>query len=114
MNTLERAKNLVKTIDTNLDRWRAWFPNEESAVDVPRADLLALKEYAELGLAVDKAAEKLPGFCTIEIEIGGGSAVVTLRGESGTELEFPTNYESVADQINDAVEYVLELTEDER
>lgn len=38
----ERAAQLLKTIEANLPRWRLHFPNEESEVEIPRVDLLAL------------------------------------------------------------------------
>ena len=40
----ERASKLLATIDRELPRWRAWFPNEGSHVEVPRADLLVFAE----------------------------------------------------------------------
>lgn len=46
----QRAELIIKAIDAKLARWRHWFPNEDSEVDVPRRDLLALKHFAEIGL----------------------------------------------------------------
>lgn len=58
----ERASKLIETIDRSLTKWRAWFPSEESIVDVPRADLLAVAE-----LARDRLAELDPSGITPEL-----------------------------------------------
>lgn len=44
------AESLLKSIDRRLTRWRAWFPSERSEAEVPREDLLALAEFAKIGL----------------------------------------------------------------
>lgn len=48
--TRAAAENLIACIQRNLVKWRTWFPNEQSEVDVPRGDLIALAHYADLGL----------------------------------------------------------------
>lgn len=45
-----RAVRLVLVVDANLPKWRAWFPDEESSVEVPRANLLALTAAARAWL----------------------------------------------------------------
>ncbi len=45
--------------DRSLARWRAWFPNEDSIVDVPRRDLLLLVEAARQNLAQEAAVAGL-------------------------------------------------------
>jgi hypothetical protein len=47
----ERATKIIELVNRNLAKWRSWFPNEESEVDVPRADLLALITLANAYLA---------------------------------------------------------------
>ena len=44
---LNDAIGLINTIEDNLPRWRAWFPNELSGVEVTRRDLLALAACAK-------------------------------------------------------------------
>lgn len=56
----ERAEGLIQTINRSLSKWRTWFPNEQSMVEVPRADLLALKKYAEIGLRSTKHFDANP------------------------------------------------------
>lgn len=48
----ERVKSLMQLVDEQLQTWRKWFPDEESEVKVARADLLALIEFAKVGLEV--------------------------------------------------------------
>lgn len=48
--TEQDARDLIESVDRNLKRWVAWFPNEMTEVEVPRRQLLALKYFAEIGL----------------------------------------------------------------
>lgn len=54
------AQGICRVVDVNLDKWREWFPHDRSAVEVARCDLLALKHFAEIGLAIS-ADGLLPG-----------------------------------------------------
>jgi hypothetical protein len=60
---------------------------------------------AKLGSAIENACKKLPQEYTINIVIEAGSADVYLLDDDGEECEFPTNGESLAESINNAVEF---------
>ncbi len=61
---------------------------------------------AKLGAAIDNAARKLPGECVIQISIMADSATVTLEID-GNVVDYPSNHENLADEINDAVEHAI-------
>jgi hypothetical protein len=61
---------------------------------------------AKLGASIENAAGNLPDDYTIEINIECGSAAVTLWGPDG-HCEFPTNHESLGQQIADATEFAI-------
>jgi len=63
------------------------------------------KDYMRLGLAIDIACKKLPQEYTINIYIEQGAATVELYDIDGELCEFPTNGESLAESIDDAVEF---------
>ena len=63
------------------------------------------KDYMRLGLAIDIACKKLPQEYTINICIEASIADVVLYDEDGEECEFPTKGTSLAESINDAVEF---------
>lgn len=44
------AREIIATVERELRRWEAWFPDDMSSVEVPRRHLLALMHYAEIGL----------------------------------------------------------------
>lgn len=44
------AESLIDSIDRQLEKWRTWFPSEDSEVAVPRGQLLALKHFANIEL----------------------------------------------------------------
>lgn len=54
------AEHVIGVIDANLKKWRAWFPNERSEVEVPREELLALKHFAEIGLRTERPDDSEP------------------------------------------------------
>ena len=60
---------------------------------------------AKLGAAIDNACKKLPQEYTINICIEAGSADVALYDIDGEECEFLTSATSLAESINDAVEF---------
>jgi hypothetical protein len=60
---------------------------------------------AKLGSAIDNACKKLPQEYTINICIEQGSSDVFLYDDDGEECEFATNGTSLAEAINDAVEF---------
>ena len=43
---MKTVAELIARIDGLLPKWRTWFPNEESAVDIPRRDLLVIVDDA--------------------------------------------------------------------
>lgn len=61
----KRAAELIASVERQLTKWRIWFPNEDSEVNVPRADLLALIAQAQ---EADKlrAAVRSAGFAVME------------------------------------------------
>lgn len=44
MNKENRVDAILDVIANNLPKWRAWFPDDDSIVDVPRGDLLAVAD----------------------------------------------------------------------
>ena len=62
----------------------------------------------ELGKAVEAAAEKLPDGYTINIVLERNSGDAVLYDDEGEECEFPSNHESLADTINDAIEFAIQ------
>jgi hypothetical protein len=42
MSDKDMADELVKVVENNLTKWKVWFPNKSSGVEVPRDQLLAL------------------------------------------------------------------------
>ena len=64
--------------------------------------------HTELGKAVERAAEKLPRGYTINIVLERDSGDAVLYDDEGEECEFTSNRESLADTINDAVEFAIQ------
>lgn len=64
--------------------------------------------HQQLGAAIENAAEKLPDGYTINIALERNGGVAELIDDDGEEVEFPSNHESLADSINDAVEFAVE------
>ena len=68
-----------------------------------------MSEYhRELGKAIENAAEKLPDGYTINIVLEHNSGNAVLYDEDGEECDFPSNHESLANVINDAVEFAVQ------
>ena len=61
--------------------------------------------HKELGKAIEAAAEKLPIGYTINIVLERNSGDAVLIDEDGEDCEFPSNHESLAGTINDAIEF---------
>lgn len=49
----ERAESTIERVDRCLPKWNAWFPKENTLVEIPRADLLALIHFARVGLQAE-------------------------------------------------------------
>lgn len=64
--------------------------------------------FEKLGEAIEGAAEHLPDGYVIEISIEKDSGVVELYGDEGEVVGFPSNFETLADTIDDAVEFAIE------
>ena len=64
--------------------------------------------HTELGKAIKRAEEKLPNRFTINIYLERNSSDVVLYDDEGEECEFTSNHESLADIINDAVEFAIQ------
>lgn len=68
-----------------------------------------MKDYhTELGKAIENAAAKLPDGYTINIVLERNSGDAVLYDDEGEECEFPANHETLADTINDAVEFAIQ------
>lgn len=63
--------------------------------------------YEKLGEAIENAAKNLPDGYTINIALQRNSGVAELCDDEGDDREFPSNHESLADTINDAVEFAM-------
>lgn len=61
-----------------------------------------------VGRAIQAAAGKLPEGWEMRICIERDSGVVELYNDDGFGVEFPSNCESLADQITDAMDYAIE------
>lgn len=48
----DAAVRTIETVEQNLPKWRTWFPNEESSVEIQRRDLLAMIHFAKIGIGV--------------------------------------------------------------
>ena len=66
---------------------------------------MSFSENHKLQFAIENACRVLPQEYTINICIEQGSADVVLYDIDGEECEFPTNGESLAQSINDAVQF---------
>ncbi len=56
----KRAEAMLGVIARNLPRWTTWYPNDESEVEIARADLLALAECSKMYLAEHPEDEDEP------------------------------------------------------
>jgi hypothetical protein len=61
-----------------------------------------------LGQLARYAAQVLPPGWSIQLTISRGSGDVTLIDPEETEVEYPSNRESVEEAFHDAIEYALE------
>lgn len=50
--------SLIKYIKSQLPKWRKWFPNEDSEVEISRRDLMLLIQFADIGLQSDAQSIK--------------------------------------------------------
>jgi hypothetical protein len=67
--------------------------------------------FEQLGEAIERAAEQLPEGYTIDISIEKNGGGVELYDDEGDEIGFPSNYESLAATITDAIEFAIENVE---
>jgi hypothetical protein len=74
MSDRELAEQAIDSIDRNLNRWVGWFPDERSEVNVPRNELLALKKYAEIGLAAPELLSACEAFIAADNQCGASLA----------------------------------------
>jgi len=63
---------------------------------------------AKLAAAVDNACSELPDNVEVIVNLSNGCAEVVLHNSTGGEAVFPSNRETLADTINDAVKYAVE------
>ncbi|MCC7422084.1 MAG: hypothetical protein IT428_17535 [Planctomycetaceae bacterium] len=87
----ERAKkvqDLLDTVDRNLKRWRAWFPSEDSSVEVARSDLLILCDIAKVWLAIERLREPELSSVTIHSDNPDGppNCCITVSGGLETNV----------------------------
>ena len=59
--------------------------------------------------AIENACEKLPNQFWIDVSIERNAGTVELYDGDGDGVDFPSNRECMADEINDAVEHAIEL-----
>jgi hypothetical protein len=62
--------------------------------------------------AIDNAAEHLPGGWQILLSIENSGGCVELFDPHGDPIEYPSNCESMADSVNDAVAFAMEVQHD--
>lgn len=58
--------------------------------------------------ACDEVCGALPEGWTITVELERDSGAVVLMNPEGDDVEFPCNYESIAQQLKDAVDHAVE------
>lgn len=87
VETRAAAERLIEVIDRNLPRWETWFPNDGAEVDVPRRDLLALKHFAEIGLAMTREDDDEPLDEAFLRSVGGNLCIVGKPNEQGPMRE---------------------------
>jgi len=59
--------------------------------------------------ACDKVCGELPDGWQITVELERDSGCVVLTNPAGDEVEYPSSFESITDQLFDALEYAVEL-----
>lgn len=59
---------------------------------------------------LNRLARDLPEGYTILIGVEKEAGWVTLTGPDGNEIEFPSNMETMVEQIDDAYQHVIDLT----
>ncbi len=75
--------------------------------------MMDIAERTRIGSAIEEAAELLPEKWDITITIYRGSVSVELVDDDGDSLEFPSNRETLSDEIRDAVECAVEQAKGE-
>lgn len=63
---------------------------------------------AKTGAAIENACAKLPEGYTINVVLTTGGGDVALWDEDGEECEFPSNCETLAETLDDAVEFAIQ------
>jgi len=60
--------------------------------------------------AIEEAAERLPGWYVIEVNVECGAASLNMYGPDGSDIELPECVDStLAEQIQDAMHYAQRL-----
>jgi hypothetical protein len=83
---VELARGLIETVERRLPKWRAWFPHEESEVEVARNKLLAIVAVAKQALPIEPAEPEPDITPEWLLEVGGwklNDSVVCVGPEDG-------------------------------
>lgn len=77
-----------------------------------RRENFMMDSSATFNDVVNRIARDLPSGWTLRIDLERDAGTVGLDSPSGEEVEFPSNYECLLDQVNDALEHAIELEND--
>lgn len=61
------------------------------------------------GHSIERACKDLPDGWQIDIGMESGSAWVNLYNPDGDQVEFPTNRETIDEELNDAIEFAIKI-----
>lgn len=84
-------------------------PNQKQSVNMTEEPIPKSTTFNDV---VDRVCRDLPGGYTMAVHLELNSGHVSLDGPDGEEIEFPSNYECLLDQVNDALEHACELNGD--
>lgn len=65
-----------------------------------------------IGTAIESICERLPSSWEVQITLERHSGDIELIDDAGKCLDFPTNYESLEEQLDDALEFALRSAAD--
>lgn len=71
--------------------------------------MLSVSEKAKLFDEIERCAAEMPKGYYIELHVKRGSGYVDLITPDGSEPEFPSNRETIIEQVTDALEYAKQL-----
>lgn len=105
-NFIAAAHDMADLIAEQAEHIALLERNAQHAIDSlaeASARIKELKKEAAVGRAINRAALELPEEYQIEIEVElhGGGVTLYARGE---KLDFPTNHDGLANEINDATD----------